>query len=117
MGEKNIKKQLLFVEKREEIRHVFANPPECHILASYQMWFAKNCLKNSRRSKKSPIVDKKCSCLVMLSSGSTEIWLQPELPGLYIFYQILVIFGFFLNFLRNFWQTTSGSSPKCDILE
>ena len=25
------------------IRHVFANPPECHILASYQMWFAKNC--------------------------------------------------------------------------
>ena len=21
----------------------FANPPECHILASYQMWFAKDC--------------------------------------------------------------------------
>ena len=48
---KNIKKQLLFVKKREEMRHVFANPPECHILASYQMWFTKNLLKILKKAK------------------------------------------------------------------
>ena len=101
------------VKYRLGFRHVFANPPECHILASYQMCFAKNSLKNSRKSQKSPIFDKKCSCLVMLSSGSTEIWFQPELPGLYILHQELVIFGIFLKYP----PTTSGSSPKCDILE
>ena len=31
----------------------------------------------------------------MLSSGSTEIWFQPELPGLYILHQEMVIFGIF----------------------
>ena len=70
-------------------------------------WRATRCglpkiaLKNSRKSKKSPIFDKKCSCLVMLSSGSTEIWFQPELPGLYILHQEMVIFGIFSNFLLN----------------
>ena len=52
-------------------RHVFANPPECHILASYKMWFAKNCSQNSRKSQKSPIFDRKCSYLVMLRSGNS----------------------------------------------
>jgi len=92
------------VNKSLIIRHVFANPPECHILASYQIWFAKNCSKNSRKSKKSPIFDKKCSCLVMRSSGSTEIWFQPELPGLYILHQEMVIFGIFSNYLSNIHQ-------------
>ena len=40
----------------------------------------------------------------MLSSGSTEIWFQPELPGLYILHQEMVIFGIFTNFLSNFHQ-------------
>ena len=31
----------------------------------------------------------------MLSSGNTEIWFQPELPGLYILQQEMVIFGIF----------------------
>ena len=70
----------------------------------YQMWFAKNCSKNSRKSQKSPIFDQKCSCLVMLSSGSTEIWFQPELPDLYILHQEMVIFGIFSNFLSNIHQ-------------
>ena len=40
----------------------------------------------------------------MLSSGSTEIWFQPELPGLYILHQQMVIFGIFSNFLSNIHQ-------------
>ena len=95
--------------------HVFANTPECHKLASYQMWFAKNCSINSRKSQKSPIFDKKCSCLVMLSSGSTEILFQPELPGLYILHQEMVIFGIFQKKIVKYPPTTSGSSPKCDV--
>ena len=91
------------------------------------MWFSKNCSKNSRKSKKSTIFDKKCSCLVMLSSGSTEIWFQPELPGLYILHQEMVILGIFSNFLSyihqphqaarqnvTFWrvgQCMSGNNP------
>ena len=85
-------------------RHVFANGSECHVLARYQMWFAKKCSKNSSKSQKSPIFDKKCSCLVMLSSGSTEIWFQPELPDLYILHQEMVIFGIFSNILSNIHQ-------------
>ena len=108
---------ILQTQNRAQIRHVFANRPECHILASYQMWFAKNCSKNSRKSQKSPIFDKKCSCLVMLSSGSTEIWFQPELPGLYILHQEMVIFGIFSKNFVTYPPTTSGSLPKCDILE
>merc|ERR1711894_465096 len=55
--------------------------------------------------------------MVMLSSGSTEIWFQPELPGLYTLHQEMVIFGIFSNFFVKYPPTTSGSSPKCDILE
>ena len=40
----------------------------------------------------------------MLSSGSTEIWFQPELPGLYILHQEMLIFGIFSNFLSNIHQ-------------
>ena len=29
-------------------RHVFAKPPECHILASYQMRFCQKLLKNAK---------------------------------------------------------------------
>ena len=53
----------------------------------------------------------------MLSSGSTEIWFQPELRDLYILHQEMVIFGIFLKQNFKYPPTTSGSSPKCDILE
>ena len=53
----------------------------------------------------------------MLSSGSTEIWFQPELPGLYILHQKMVMFGIFFKKNFKYPPTTSGSSPKCDILE
>ena len=53
----------------------------------------------------------------MLSSGSTKIWFQPELPGLYILHQEMVIFGIFSKFFVKYPPTTSGSSPKCNILE
>ena len=33
-------------------RHVFAKPPECHILASYQMWFGQKLLKNAKNNSK-----------------------------------------------------------------
>ena len=49
-------------------------------------------------------------------SGHGGITMMTALPDMNIFCQILVIFFFFLNFLSNFWQTTSGSSPKHDIL-
>ena len=40
----------------------------------------------------------------MLSSGSTKIWFQPELPGLYIFHQEMVNFGIFSKILSNIHQ-------------
>ena len=40
----------------------------------------------------------------MLSSGSTVIWFQPELPGLYILHQEMVIFGIFSKILSNIHQ-------------
>ena len=48
-----------------------------------------------RKSQKSPIFDQKCSCLITLRSGSTEIQFQPELPDLYIFCQKIGDFGIF----------------------
>ena len=33
-------------------RHVFAKPPECHILVSYQMWFGQKLLKNAKNNSK-----------------------------------------------------------------
>ena len=33
-------------------RHVFAKPPECHILASYQMWFCQKLLKKAKSNSK-----------------------------------------------------------------
>ena len=55
-----------------------------------------------KKSQKSPIFDKKCSCLVMLWSGSTEIQIQPELPDLYILHKKMAIFGIFLkNFVKH----------------
>ena len=70
-------------------------------LQNVTFWRATRCgLQNiakkiQEKVKKSPIFNKKCSCLVMLSPGSTEIWLQTELPGLYILHQEMVIFGIF----------------------
>ena len=48
----------------------------------------------------------------MLSSGSTEIWFQPELPGLYILHQEMVIFGIFSYC---FCTEYSNSSPNRDL--
>ena len=54
-------------------RHVFAKWPECHNLVRYQTKMA-HCPPNFlRKSQKSPIFDQKCSHLVTLRSGSTEI--------------------------------------------
>ena len=73
--------------------------------------------KNLRKCQKSPFLGAKCTNLVTLAETRFQCYQMTALPDMNIFCQILVIFGFFLNFLRNFWQTTSGSSPKCDILE
>ena len=60
-----------------------------------------------RKSQKSPIFDQKCSCLVTLRSGSTEIKFQPELPELYIFHQKMAILAFSQkissNIHKNIW--------------
>ena len=54
-----------------------------------------------RKSQKSPIFDQKCSHLVTLQSGSTEIQFQPELSDLYIFHQNIGDFGIFSkNFIK-----------------
>ena len=73
--------------------------------------------KNLRKCQKSPFLGAKCTNLVTLAETRFQCYQMTALPDMNIFCQILVIFGFFLNFLSNFWQTTSGSSPKCDILE
>ena len=76
-------------------RHVLAKWPECHNLVSYQTKMA-HCSPNFlRKSQKSPIFDQKCSRLVTLRSGITEIQFQPELPDLYIFCQKIGDFGIF----------------------
>ena len=82
-------------------RHVLAKWPECHNLVSYQTKMA-HCPPNFlRKSQKSPIFDQKCSSLVTLRSGSTEIQFQPELPDLYIFRQKIGDFGIFSkNFVK-----------------
>ena len=63
------------------------------------------CQKLLKQFMKKPEITnirQKSSCLVMLSSGSTEIWFQPELPGLYILHQEMFFFHF-LNFLSNIY--------------
>ena len=76
-------------------RHAWPKWPECHNLASYQTKMAHFPPNFLRKSQKSPIFDQKCSCLVTLRSGSTEIQFQPELPELYIFHQKIGDFGIF----------------------
>ena len=61
--------------------------------------------------------DRKCTNLVILVETEFQCYQIAGLPDMNIFGHILVIFGFFLIFLSNFWQTTSSSSPKWDILE
>ena len=73
--------------------------------------------KNLRKCQKSPFLGAKCTNLVTLAETRFQCYQMTALPDMNIFCQILVIFCFFLNFLSNFWLTTSGSSPKCDILE
>ena len=51
-------------------RHVFAKPPECHILASYQMWFCQKFLKNAKNYTK---IVKIWRFFVKNTSGSTKI--------------------------------------------
>merc|ERR1712140_152954 len=72
--------------------------------------------KNLRKCQKSPFLGAKCTNLITLAGTRFQCYQMTALPDMNIFFQILVIFGFFLNFLSNFLQTTSGSSPKCDIL-
>ena len=93
--------------------HVLAKWPECHNLVSYQTKMAYCSPNFLRKSQKSPIFDQKCSCLVTLRSGSTEIQFQPELPELYIFRQKI---GDFLKKNCQISTKTSGNSPNCDIL-
>ena len=70
--------------------------------------------KNLRKCQKSPFLSAKCTNLVTLAGTRFhQCYQMTALPDMNIFCQILMIFCFFLNF----WQTTSGSSPKCDILE
>ena len=98
-------------------RHVFAKPPECHILASYQMWFAKNCSKMPKLTAKWRRFGDFCDNpnLVAIHLHASVTWYQNcwEPDSLINYYNLAVNFGIF----SNFWPTTSGSSPKCDILE
>ena len=70
-----------------------------------------------KKMEKTPFLGAKCTNLVTLAETRFQCYQMTALPDMNIFCQILVIFGFFLNFLSNFWQTTSGSSPKYDILD
>ena len=92
-------------------RHVFAKPPECHILASYQMWFGQKLLKNTKNNSK------------MVKNWSKtpkkrKLWILvlPEVDFTKITKSWL-FYCYFWRFWAIFGQTTSGSSPKCDILE
>ena len=73
--------------------------------------------KNLGKCQKSPFLGAKCTNLVTLAGTRFQSYQMTALPDIEHNSQMLVIFGFFLNFLSNFWQTTSGSSPKRDILE
>ena len=98
-------------------RHALPKPPECQHFGELPDVVGGYLTKNLRKCQKSPFLGAKCTNLVTLAETRFQCYQMTALPDMNIFCQILVIFGFFLNFLSNFWQTTSGSSPKCDILE
>ena len=102
-------KKCLNIVKMAASRHVLAKWPECHNLVSYQTKMAHYTPNFLRKSQKSPIFDQKCSHLVTLRSGITEIQFQPELPDLYIFRQKIGDFGIFSKKFVNYPVSTKTS--------
>ena len=122
-------------------RHVFAKPPECHILASYQMWFCQKLLKNAKNNSKIVkiwwflwnllLVAPKSTTSIFFGvfdqflatnysktpkTGSCGFWYYQ----MWFFTKIAKSRLFYCNFWRFsaiFGQTTSGSLPKQDILD
>ena len=129
-----------YEKKRHHPRHVFAKPPECPVLASYQMWYCQKLLKNAKFPSK---IVKIWPFLWKVTSGSAEIqnfrfwaflsnvwpkivqkcqktgscgfqqyqmWLSTKMAQYWLFYC-----GFW-HFWAIFGKTTSDSSPKQDII-
>ena len=74
-------------------KHVFAKPPECPVLASYQMWYCQKLLKNAKIVKIWPFLWK-------AKYGSAEIH------------------NFrFLAFLINFWPKIDQKCQKPEVVD
>ena len=120
-------------------RHVFAKPPECHILASYQMWFCRKLLKNAKYARQIVMIWLFLwnPHLVVLKSATSgflaflryfwpKIAQKRQKPEVGDFDatrsgfsqkspNLVYLTVFFWRFWAIFGKTISGSSPKCDI--
>ena len=114
-------------------RHVLAKPLECHILASYQMWYCQKLLKNASQIVKicQFLWNPHLVVLKSTTSGFLRFWaifarncLKTPKTGscgfrcyqMWLITKITKSWLFDWHFWAIFGKTTSGSSPKQDNL-
>ena len=87
-------------------RHALPKSKICHILASYKMCFCQNnCVK---KRPKSPVNSQNSTIFVKIHIS--YCW-NPQLPAISIFGKKQE------KFSSTRWGFSSGSLPKCDILD
>ena len=82
-----INSNLQITNNRGLFRHVLAKWPECHNLASNQMFL--------RKCQNRQFFDQKCTTLVTLVETGFQCYQIAGLPDMNIFGHILAILGFF----------------------